>query len=100
MPVLLVALWGVFLSMIGTIVGRVLVSLAIGYVSYRGIDSLVSVAKATLFANIAAQGGVVVQLAGVLQIGTCINIMASAAIAKLTVAGLRNGAFTKMIVKG
>lgn len=99
MPAFGIALWGAFLSMLGTVVGRVLTSLFIAYVSYQGIDTLVGAAKAQLLAAISAQGAVAVQLAGVLQIGTCINIMASSALARITVAGLTSGKLTKMIVR-
>ena len=100
MPALVAALWGAFLAFIPTLVGRVLVSLGIGYVAFRGIDTLVTAAKGTLFSNISTSYPVVVQLAGVLQIGTCINIMASAVLARMAVAGLTNGLLTKFVTKG
>jgi hypothetical protein len=100
MPLFVAALIGALISALGTIVGRVLVSLFIGYASYQGIDTLVTAGKASLFSSVSAQGALVVQLAGVLQIGTCVNIMASAALAKLVVSGLVNGKLTKFVTKG
>jgi hypothetical protein len=100
MPLLVQALLGGLIQAAGTLAGRVLISLGIGYVSYTGITVFFDVAKATLLAKIAAQAPVAVQLAGVLQIGTCINIMVSAAMAKLVLSGLTNGTLTKMITRG
>lgn len=100
MPSLIAALWGGFLSMIGTIVGRVLISLGIGYVAFRGIDTMVTAAKTSLFTSISSLPQAAVQLAGVLQVGTCVNIMASAVLARLAVAGLANGVLTKFVTKG
>ncbi|MDO9292642.1 MAG: DUF2523 family protein [Hydrogenophaga sp.] len=99
-PLLVPALVGALVTAAGTIVGKVLISLGIGYVAYSGIDVLLEASKAAFFSNIAGMGGTVVQLAGVLQIGTCVNILASAYLARLLIAGLTNGKLTSMILKG
>jgi hypothetical protein len=99
-PLLVPALVGGLITAAGTLVGRVLISLGIGYVAYSGIDTMLESAKADVFARIAGQGSTVVQLAGVLQIGTCINIICSAYLARLLVSGLTNGKLTSMVMKG
>jgi energy-converting hydrogenase Eha subunit H len=100
MPLLIQALLGGLVQAAGTLVGKVLLSLGIGYVSYTGINLFFDSAKQQLFSAIASQAPVVLQLAGVLQIGTCVNILISAALAKLTLMGLTNGAITRMVTKG
>lgn len=100
MPLFIAALLGALIQGAGTLVGKVLISLGIGYVAYSGLDTLIDTAKTELFSRIAGQGAVVVQLAGVLQIGTCVNIIASAYLARLVVAGLTNGKLTSMVTKG
>ncbi|TFY99005.1 DUF2523 family protein [Ramlibacter humi] len=100
MPALFLLFLGYLVQAVGTIVGRVLISLLIGYVAYQGIDTLVGSSKAQLLSAISAQAPLAVALAGVLQVGTCINILCSAAVARLTVAGLTNGAITRMVTKG
>jgi Protein of unknown function (DUF2523) len=100
MPLLLGALLGLIIQSVGTLVGRVLISLGISYVAYKGIDTLVTSSKGALLSSIGGLHPVAVQLAGVLQIGTCVNIMASAALAKLILMGLTSGALTRMVVKG
>jgi archaellum component FlaF (FlaF/FlaG flagellin family) len=98
-PLLIQALLGGLIQAAGTLVGKVLLSLGIVYVSYTGINTFFDTAKQTLFSNIAQQAPVAVQLAGVLQIGTCVNILVSAALAKLVMMGLTNGSLTRMITK-
>jgi hypothetical protein len=100
MPLLISALLGGLIQAAGTLVGRVLLSLGIGYVAYTGINTLVSGVATDLIARIAQQAPVAVQLAGVLQVGTCINIMTSAALTKLVLMGLTNGTLTRMVTKG
>lgn len=100
MPLLVGALLGALIQGMGTLVGKVLISLGIAYVAYSGIDTMLTAAKTELFSRIAGQGSVVVQLAGVLQVGTCINILVSAYLARLVVQGLTNGKLTSMVTKG
>ena len=99
MPVLIAAMWTAFLALIPTIVGRVLLALGLGYVSYRGLDGAFTVAKETLFSNLSGFSAVTLQLAGVLEIGSAINIIASSYLAKLAVDGLINGVIKKLAVK-
>lgn len=98
MPVLIAALWTALLAIIPTIVGRVLLALGISYVSYRGIDLLMSTAQTAFVNAVSSAGGVTVQIAGILQIGTCISIIGSAAAAKLLVSGLKAGSITKTVM--
>lgn len=94
------ALIGGLIQAAATIVGKVLLSLGIGYVTYTGFSFLLDTAKTVLFDAISGNFPIVVQLAGVLQIGTCVNIFASTAAAKLTYAGLDQGGITRLVTKG
>lgn len=95
----LYTLLGMLVSGAGTLVGKVLISLGIGYFTYSGLDTLVSSVSSDALARIQTLSPVAVQLAGVLQVGTCINIMISALSARLLVMGLQSGTITKMFVK-
>lgn len=99
MPVFIAGLWTAALALIPTFVGKVLIALGVAYVSYRGINEVFTVARETLFLNIAGGGAVVLQLAGILQIGTAINIISSSYLAKLAVDGVIAGVFTKTVFK-
>ncbi len=100
MPLFIAALLGALIQGAGTLVGRVLISLGIGYVTYTGIDLMLTTAKDQALSRLGGLGSTVVQLAGVLQVGTCINILASAFMARLLVKGLTDGKLTSMITKG
>jgi len=98
MPVLIGLVWGGFISILGSIVGRVLVMLAISYVTYSGIDLLLDSVKAQAFiamGNMGILSGVV----GMLKLGESLNVVVSAVVAKFTIGGLTNGSVTRLAFK-
>lgn len=99
MGVFVAAIWTALLALIPTIVGRVLLSAGIGYATYSGLDIVANAGRVALFSGISGFGGVVVALAGVFQIGTAVNILISAYLARLAFNGLVNGSLTKIGAK-
>lgn len=99
MPFLVAALWGALYSALGSIVGRVLVSLGIGYAAYSGIDTSIAWMKSQVIANMQSLGGQAVATMGALQVGRIISIITSALITRLTVQGMVGGALKRMKVK-
>ena len=83
----------------GSLVGRVLVSLGVGYVAYSGLDVLMSFVKTQVLAYISALPVEVVQVMSTLKFGVALNILASAYLARLVVQGLTGGVLKKMVVK-
>lgn len=98
MPLIL-ALIGSLIRAVGPLVANVLLSLGIGFVSYTGINTMVDLAKNQIFNAISGLSPWAVQLVGILKLGTCLNIIFSAIAARLLLAGITNGTFTKMITK-
>lgn len=99
MPLFIAALWGALVPMLGTLVGRVLVSLGIGYVTYTGIDASLSWAKAQFLSSLAGAPAATVGLASAMKVGVCVSMLLSAVAARLVLAGLTSGALTKMVAK-
>lgn len=99
MPLILAALWGAFLGMLGTIVGRVLVSLAIGYVTYTGVQLTLDWAKAQFLTGMSALPTAAAQLAGTMKIGVCVSMLLSAVVARMVLQGLTGGSITRMVQK-
>lgn len=102
MPVFIAALLGGIYAALGTLVGRVLISLGIGYVTYQGVDVALTAVKnqaVVYLGEIAQLGTTVVQIAGILQVSTCLNVMFSALATRLVVAGLTSGAIKRVIYK-
>lgn len=99
MPLFLASLWGGLISVAGTLVGRVLISLGIGYVTFTGVDASLDWAKAEFLAGLSGAPAAAVGLAGVLKVGQCVSMLLSALTARLVLAGLTSGSITRMVVK-
>jgi hypothetical protein len=99
MPLIIAALWGALLSMVGTLVGRVLVSLGIGFATFTGVNSTLDWAKAEFLARMSGAPVAVVQMAGTMKIGVCVSMLLSAVLARLVIGGLTSGSITRMVQK-
>jgi len=102
MQVFLAALFGGFLQVAGSLVGRVLLSLGISYAVFTGVDAALTAVKQDAFTALASATGFAPQMAafiGVLQIGTCMNIIFSAWAARLVLAGMTSGTIKRMVIK-
>lgn len=98
MPVLVVWLLRGLLGIAPSIIATVLARLGLGAVTYTGISLLVSSLNDQIFSAFSGVDPVVIQLFGVLQVGTCIKIMLSAITIKLTMKGLSGAGSIKKIV--
>ena len=102
MQIFLAALFGGFLQVAGSLVGRVLLSLGIGYVTFTGVDLALTAVRDMAFAQLDASSSampVVRQFLGVFQVGTCFNIIFSAYSARLVLNGLTGGSIKRMVTK-
>ena len=98
MQVLVAMLIGGLISAVSHIVGRVLLAAGIGYATYRGVNTLLTWVKDAAFTQLGQMGPDIIQLMGVLQVGTCVNILASAYVVKLTLSGLTSDALKSFVV--
>lgn len=99
MPLFIAALWGALLPMLGSMVGRVLVSLGIGYVTYTGVDTLLTWVKNAFLAGLSGIPGAAVQMAGVMKVGVCASMILSAVTMRLVMNGLASGAIKRWALK-
>ena len=99
MPIFIAALIGGLVSAAGSMVGRVLIALGVGYVSYKGMDILFSSIKSLMLSNLSGLPAGVIGLFGILKIGTDVNILFSAITIRFTLNGLTGGALKKMVIK-
>ena len=97
-PAIAGVFWGALVSILGTLVGRVLIALAITYVSYSGIDILVQSIKTAALANMGSMG-VLQGVVGMMKLGESLNVVISALVAKYSLAGMTSGTMTKMVFK-
>lgn len=99
MPVFLAALLGGLIQVAGTLVGRVLVSLGIGYVSFTAIDTSITFARDFVLTKIGALPGNAVAVASTMQIGTCVSILTSALVARMILRGMASGVARSMVLR-
>jgi len=97
--IFIASLIGALVTAAGSLVGRILLSLGIGYAAYSGIDTSIQFAKDFAISNISAQHAQTVAVAGALKIGSAISILCSALVARLTLSGLTSGTLKKFTVK-
>jgi hypothetical protein len=98
MPLIL-ALIGALVRAVGPLVAQVMLSLGFTFISFTGIDFAINEAKARAMSALSANGALFLQFMGVFQIGTAINIIASAYIARTVLTGIVGGKLTKMVTK-
>lgn len=100
MPLILAALWSTLAAAVGTLVGKVLVSLGIGFVTFSGVTALLTWAKNTFLAGV---GGLPADAVGILytaKVDVCVSMLLSALTIRLTLAGLSaGGSITRMVQK-
>lgn len=99
MPLFIAAIWGALIPMLGSMVGRVLVSLGIGYVSYTGIDTGMEWVKTTFVSGMSGLPAAAIGMAVTLKIGVCVSMLLSALTARLVMQGLTNGAMKRWALK-
>lgn len=99
MPIFIAALLGGLVEAAGTLVGKVLISLGIGYAVFTGVDTSIAWAKDAVLAGIGGLPATAIQVAGLLKIGVCISMLFSAITMRLLLQGLTSGAIKRMVVK-
>ena len=99
MPIFIAALLGGLIQAAGTLVGRVLLSLGFGYVSYTALDSSLSWIKSSVASSFGALPGQTVAVLGALGVGSAISIVLSAVAARMLLDGLTGGAIKKLVQK-
>jgi hypothetical protein len=99
MPLFLAALLGGLVQAASSIVGRVLIALGIGYVSYTGINALLGWTKSQVVSYLVGAPGTVVAIMGLLKIDVAVSIIFSALAARLVLQGLTSDKVTRMVIK-
>lgn len=99
MPYIIGLLWGGFLLILESSVGRILIALGISFITYQGIDTLLDsiLSQALSYLNVNAS---ISSMIGLTRIDQCINVVCSAVAAKYALAGLTGGKFTKLKLGG
>lgn len=99
MSVIASVIWGAFLNIIGSVVGRALVALGLGVVTFTGMNASLDWMRDQAVSSILQLDPQVVQLLGVLKVGTFISIISSAVAVRLLLNGVQSGTFKRWVLK-
>lgn len=100
MPIWVASLLGGLVQVAGMLVGRVLISLGIGYATFTGVDTTLTWVTTQFVSAMGGLPAAAVQMAGLLKVGVCVSMLLSAVAARLVLGGLTSGALTRMVLKG
>lgn len=81
-------------------VTKAAIGLGVGFIAYQGADTLVTQTEDQVFGLIGSLPPLAMQLVGVLKIGTCLKIIFSAMMMRLSIFGLNEGVIKRMRVTG
>ena len=93
------ALWGSLTEVMGTMVGRVLISLGMGVISYKSMDISVAWAKDHFFTAAGGLPSPAIHAMGLMQIDTAVEMVCSAILMRLTFKGMAGGVMKKFGLK-
>lgn len=99
MPVFLASLLGGLVSLTGSFVGRAMVALGIGVVTYSGLSVTLDYVKGQALNAINGLPAEVVGLLGYMGVGVFLNMIFSAFAARLVLNGLTGDAIKKWVIK-
>lgn len=99
MPVFVAAFMGALVNITASMVGRVLVSLGIGVVAYKGMSSSLIWLKDQAISSVTALPAEMLGLMAFLKIGECICIVFSAILARLIINGLNGDTVKRWVLK-
>jgi len=99
MPVIIAAVMGALLNIVGSLVGRVLVALGLGVATYTGLSFVLGEAKDIAVGNLGAMGPEIVGMLAVMRVGECISMVTSAIGVRLLMQGLQSGTFKRFVHK-
>ncbi len=85
-----------------SLVGRVLVALGIGFVTFTGLEAMLGGVKSLFLSYVASVGSLpwnVVGILGVLKVGVSMNMILTTLAVRASLSGLSGGSIRKMIHK-
>lgn len=96
---LIYALLGGLIDIAGTLVGRILISLGIGYVTYTGLDTSLSWLRTQIVASFSGMDAQTLAVLSSLKVASGLSVLLSALSARLVLNGMTGGAIRKMVQK-
>lgn len=98
MPAFIGMFGGMLLSLVGSLVGRVLASLGMSLVTFYGMTLAIDFLKGLILQNLSQLPVTVVQILALMKVGTALSIVFSAMFASMLLNGLNSDTFKKWVV--
>lgn len=90
---------GALISVAASLVGRIIMALAIGGVTYVGLNAALDVFKGYFNSAMGSAGPILAGMAGTLKLDVCMSIFIAAGLARLAIAGATSDTFKKFARK-
>lgn len=97
LPLIIGSVVGGLAHAVGSLVGRVLVSLGVGFVVYNGADTMLDFVRTNVLNQLQMLPPELFTVLSLLQVPAVINVYFSAWTASLAITGLQSGSFVKMV---
>lgn len=99
MPWLGAIIAGAFLNIIGNLVGRVLVALGLGVITYTGVSSTLGWLKSGAVAAFFQLPPQVLGMLSLMRVGSCVSMVCSAILIRLTLNGMSSDTVKSWVKK-
>jgi hypothetical protein len=96
---LIPAIVGALITVATSLVGRVIMALGMGVVSYIGLNAGINVFRGYFVDAMGSAGPILAGMFGVLQIDVCMSIFIAAGLARLAINGATSGSFKRLVMK-
>jgi hypothetical protein len=100
MPAFLIpAICGALITVATSLVGRIIMALGMGVISYVGLNAGLDVFRSYFSNAMGSAGPILAGMCGVLQLDVCLSIFIAAGLARLAIAGATSGTFKRFAMK-
>ena len=99
MPVFIAAIGGMLISLVGSLVGRVLIALGISVITYTGLSASLDWMLSQAIAAFSGLPADIFSLLAYMKIGVCISIVTSAISARMLINGISGDTFKRWVLK-
>jgi hypothetical protein len=93
------AIVGALITVATSLVGRIILALGLGVVSYIGLNAGLDVFRSYFDSAMGSAGPILAGMCGVLKLDVCLSIFVAAGLARLAIAGATSGAVKRFTLK-
>ena len=99
MPAFIAAIGGMLINIVGTLVGRVMVALGLGLVTYTGVSATIDKLRDDAVGQMMGLPPEILAILQLTKIGVGLSIITSAITVRLILNGLTSGAVKRWVTK-